>query len=206
MSKMDPEVKAQRAYDRALKANNVQRRFFVKMLVDEYSPMAKRKVRDERELRKEQVEQGLVLEVLDGSLDRLLEIRQSILNLKAEAVEIADEAKEHGLQVDMGSSYSRGGLKFYTQPDASDVSVDSCTKPGINQYLVGFSVRRCANNPWYAKLERLLERERGRSIDLDFDLTELRQTIWEAVSTPEITKAINAFKAKWITFDAGMED
>lgn len=204
MSKMDPEVKAQRAYDRALKANNVQRRRFEKMVNEEYRPTAQRKVANERNLRKELAEQGLILEVLDGSLDRLLEIRTEILALKAEAGEIAAEAKEHGLSVDdSGYHYA---FKFYTQPNKDDINPDACTKPGINEYLRGFTVRRCANNPWYEKLERLLERERGRSIDLDFDLTELRQTIWEAVSTPEITKAINAFKAKWITFDAGMED
>ena len=204
MSKMDPEVKAQRAYDRALKANNVQRRRFEKMVNEEYRPTAQRKVANERNLRKELAEQGLILEVLDGSLDRLLEIRTEILALKAEAGEIAAEAKEHGLSVDdSGYNYA---FKFYTQPSKGDINPDACTQPGINEYLRGFTVRRCANNPWYEKLERLLERERGRSIDLDFDLTELRQTIWEAVSTPEITKAINTFKAKWITFDAGMED
>lgn len=202
---LTPEEKARRAHERGLKANNVQRRRFEKMLSESYLPQAESRIQKERNQRKELAEQGLVLEVLDGSLDRLVAIRQAILTLKNEAKDIAREAKEHGLAV-QDNGYGRTPFDFYIDPQESDVSVDACATPGAVDHLRGFLIRRCENNPWYAKLERLMERERGRSIDLQFDATELSQAIWGCVSTEEIVAKIEEFKSKWVTYTAGLED
>lgn len=202
---LTPEERTDRAHARGLKANNVQRRRYEKMLNEMLAPQARTQIDKARRNRRELTEQTIVLEVLDGSLERLVAIRQSILDLKAEAHEIATEATDHGLSVDQGG-YSRSGIKYYTVPDENDNNPDACTAPGVVDYLRGFSIRRCENNPWYTKLTSLLERERGKSVDLDFDVAELSLHIWGKVSTEEIMAEMEKFKAKWVTFEAGLED
>jgi hypothetical protein len=203
---MSPEEKAERKRQRDLKANNVQRRRFEKLLKDDLAPRARTLVSTAKQDNKELVEQRLILTVLDGSLERLMEIRSEILKLRAEANEIAEEAKQKGLSADNNRSYGRSEFDFYVDPRTSDLNADACVKPGIIDHLRGFTVRRCPANPIYQLLERKLEAERGRDVDLQFDVSELSQNIWGLPTTTEIMEKIESFKQKWITFDAGMED
>jgi len=190
---------------RLLKANNVQRRFFVKE-VEALTERAAQKARDDIKHRKEVVYNQHVQKAMGGELDKLLEIRSQIQAHKQAIIElqkcesIRRRLNKRGLKSDVTEYYGRvtDALDYYTQPPATDKKSEDVCLVTVGNPQVQLTMMNCRNNPPYAEYEQAIS-----SIELDESMYReaidtLRRQIWGVVSTDEILDLIAQFKKDWI--------
>jgi len=189
---------------RLLKANNVQRRRFERMVGD-YLGRALSVLNDVNNDHKEIVRQGVIRDALGGTLDKLNARRDRILSLKRqieterEGIDtLRQELVDAGLRASV-SSWGTDPLKYFTTPSVPVVRDDTCEDKKVgDDALRELRFPDCRSNPLYIKYE-------AATLDVSLDEDEVRQDfedlnakIWQLVTTDEIVEAMNEFKEKWI--------
>lgn len=190
---------------RLLKANNVQRRFYVKE-VEALTSRAASKARADADHKKAVVYNHHVQKAMGGELEKLLNTRaliqahkQAILELQ-ECAAIRRRLNKRGLK----STKTTGGyrntdpLEFYTDPPAVDEKSEDVCQVIVGNPQVQLRMMECSNNPPYALYEKSILSIESQTDNYREAQDTLRRQIWGVVSTDEILDMIEAFKTEWL--------
>ena len=190
-----------------LKANNVQRRFYVKE-VDVLASQAERKHRQDMTDKKAVIYNQHVQMAMGGELQKLLDIRAQIQTHKqeierlrtTEMASVRRRLNKRGVKNKVQEHYGRvsDALSYYTQPPMVDEKDEDICKTIIGNPQVQASLMDCTNNPPYAEYERAIIGLETETALFNDEIGTLKRQIWGVVSTDEILDLIEAFKERWL--------
>lgn len=190
---------------RLLKANNVQRRFYVKE-VEALTSRAASKARNDADHKKAVVYNHHVQKAMGAELEKLLNIRASIQAHKQAILELQTceavrrRLNKRGLKSDVNDHYGRinDALDFYTRPPATDKKSEDVCQVIVGNPMVQLRMMECSNNPPYAEYEESILSIESNTDNYREAQDTLRRQIWGVVSTDEILDLIEQFKKEWL--------
>ncbi len=191
---------------RLLKANNVQRRFYVKE-VEALTAAAARKARQDIADKKAIIYNQHVQKAMGAELAKLLEIRSKIQAhmLEIEKLQACPDVRRRLNKRGLKSTKDRSGygrtvdpLDYYTEPPSTDVKSEDICQNVIGNPQVQMVMMECRNNPPYAKYEDALTGVVMDEANYHEAIDTLRRQIWGVVSTDEILNLIAEFKSDWL--------
>jgi hypothetical protein len=197
---------------RLLKANNVQRRAYVKRF-EVLAKRAKRFFLNDKRDAQARVENKLVEREMGADLDTLLDLRAQIQETKLKQAELVKQAEavreelreKKGLTI-QSSSYGRSAWDYYVNPPMVDTPDDpDVCKKDLGNEDVQFTVRRCQQNPLYDELLKELTALTDKHMELENDIDRIPAQIWGVVTTDEILALLGEFQTKWV-HDTLIED
>jgi len=197
---------------RLLKANNVQRRAYVKRF-EVLAKRAKRFFLNDKRDAQARVENKLVEREMGADLDTLLDLRSQIQDAKIKQHELVRQAEavreelreKKGLTI-QSSSYGRSAWDYYVNPPMVDTPDDpDVCKKDLGNEDVQFTVRRCQQNPLYDELLKELTALTDKHMELENDIDRIPAQIWGVVTTDEILDLLMEFQTKWV-HDTLIED
>lgn len=192
--KQNQEHQQEMARRRLLKANNVQRRRFEKM-VDMLGGKAKRKISQDHQDEKRVLKEAIMLKHAGEEFEALVEIRNRILKLKEDIQHYVDKADVIAKKMDKkGIILGMYDLRYYTSPTNSDDNAycKNAGNPNVQGYILA-----CRDNPVFVEYEAKTLYMDAESEELDLELEELRADVWHLVTTDEIRESITNFKERW---------
>lgn len=193
---------------RLLKANNVQRRWFLKR-AEELITRGKSKSVADLNHKKAVIYNQAVEKAMGGDLAKLLDVRmkiqahkQEIRKLQGDGVaDIKRRLNKRGIKTSDEYRYnssSNCALSFYTDPPAVDEKSQDVCEVIVGNPLVQLRLMDCHNNKPYAAYEDAIEPLIVNAQVFQDAGDKLRQDIWAVVSTDDITDAMDKFRKDWV--------